>query len=146
MKFLRPSISLLMDYRRGIRTRKAVESKSFAMVAFGADQKVVRFDDIGASENMSNTDYAVAETHDILKSYYKVALKRFADNLYMQSVNYHLLNGPDTPLNLLSPEFISNLSVEKVAFICEEDVMMQRERTDLKEKLERLEKARKIIV
>jgi hypothetical protein len=40
---------------------------------------------------LSNEDQAVYNIHDILKAYYKVALKRFIDTLVLQVVERHYL-------------------------------------------------------
>ncbi|SPO05530.1 uncharacterized protein DNG_08217 [Cephalotrichum gorgonifer] len=50
-----------------------------------------------ATRNMSNAEYTEEEIHDILHAYYKVAMKRFLDNAYLQAVDLHLLTGPKTP-------------------------------------------------
>lgn len=72
---------------------------------------VVRLDDIVQNHSMSNTEHTVNEVHEILKSYYKVARKRFADNLCMQVADFSLVNGSDSPLKLFDLLFASRLSV-----------------------------------
>lgn len=39
------------------------------------------FENLSAARNISNDDSAVYDIHDIVKSYYKVAMKRFLDNV-----------------------------------------------------------------
>jgi hypothetical protein len=41
---------------------------------------------ITRAAHLSNEDQAVNDIHDILKAYYKVALKRFMDNVVLQIV------------------------------------------------------------
>jgi len=61
---------------------------------------------------MSNAQHTVFEVHDILKAYYKVARKRFVDNVCMQSSDYILVTGPKNPLKIFSPQFVGSLSDE----------------------------------
>lgn len=51
-----------------------------------------------AVTNKSNTAHAKETIHDNLEAYYKVAYKRFVDNIFSQAVNYKLLSGPESPL------------------------------------------------
>lgn len=69
--------------------------------------QVVRLKDMTNSHPMSNTERVVQDLHDILYSYYKVARKRFVDSVCMQAADHFLINGPDTPLALFSPKFVS---------------------------------------
>ena len=50
--------------------------------------KVVRVDDLNHHQNMSNAEHVVQDLQDILESYYKVARKRFVDNVCMQATGY----------------------------------------------------------
>lgn len=58
---------------------------------------------------LSNEDPAVNNIHDTLKAYYKVALKRFTDNVVQQVTERHLI-GLDGSAKKFSPESINNLS------------------------------------
>jgi len=53
---------------------------------------------------LSNMEHTVRDIHDILKSYYKVARKRFVDNVGIQGTDFHLIIGTDTPLLVFSPQ------------------------------------------
>lgn len=57
---------------------------------------------------LSNKEQAVNDIHDTLKAYYKVALKRFTDNIVQQVTERHLL-GLCGPAKTLTPEFIGEL-------------------------------------
>ena len=106
---------------------------------------VVSVDNIVQHHPMSNTAHTVQSIHDILKSYYKVARKRFVDNVCMQAADYYLINGPDTPLKLFSPLYVSNLSAEKVEEVAAEDVVLRRKRNALNQEIEKLEAGKKIL-
>jgi Dynamin GTPase effector domain len=94
---------------------------------------------------MSNTDHVIQDIHDILKSYYKVARKRFVDNICMHAANYHLITGPDTPLKLFSPEFIVSMTPEQIEDIAGEDATLKRKRVALKKEIQELEEGRRIL-
>jgi Dynamin GTPase effector domain len=94
---------------------------------------------------MSNTQHVVQEIHDILESYYKIARKRFIDNLCMQATDYNLVTGPDSPLKLFSPEFVAMLSEEQLIEIAGEDPTLQRKRAALTKKISDLEAAKKVL-
>jgi len=127
--------------------RAAIESKALPQSdAFGGvSSKVVRVDDIVHNHPMSNTEHIVIEMHDILKSYYKVARKRFVDNLCMQAADYHLVTGPDSPLRLFSPQFVSELSEEQLSEIAGEDAALKRRRAVLNKAIKNLEEGKKIL-
>lgn len=107
--------------------------------------KVVRLQDMTRSHPMSNTEYVVQDLHDILFSYYKVARKRFVDSVCMQATDYHLVNGPETPLTLFSPMFVSSLNPEQLESIAGEDQGTRRTRARLKRDIASLEEAKKIL-
>ncbi|KAF2137802.1 uncharacterized protein K452DRAFT_235356 [Aplosporella prunicola CBS 121167] len=120
------------------------EKKSFSHSCY-SNSMLVRLDDIKQTHTMSNKQHTVQELHDILKAYYKVARKRVVDALCMQAATYHLISGPDTPLKLFSPTFVSKLSEEQLDQIAKDDTLVKRRRTQLMKEIEDLEKGRKIL-
>lgn len=58
---------------------------------------------------MSNDDHTIQDLHDTLKSYYKVARKRFVDAVCLQAVDHFLVSGKTSPLWIFSPHFIGNV-------------------------------------
>lgn len=76
----------------------------------------------------SNTEHAVRDIHDILRSYYKVARKRFVDNVCIQGTDYHLITGPDIPLRVFSPQFVVELSAERLEAVAGEDTTSIQQR------------------
>ena len=95
---------------------------------------------------MSNVNHVVQEVHDILESYYEVALKRFTDNLCMQAADYHLVTGPHSPLRLFSPSFVAELSDDKLMEIAGEDAALRRKRAALMKKIAGLEAGKKVLL
>ncbi|KAF3402392.1 Interferon-induced GTP-binding protein Mx1 [Talaromyces pinophilus] len=90
--------------------------------------------------NEENDESAVYDIHDIVKSYYKVAMKRFLDNVIIQVIERHVL-GPNTPLRLFSSDFVDDSEDDQVKFIAAESSSTSMARSDLTTKLERLQKA-----
>ena len=90
--------------------------------------------------HLSNEDHTVYDIHDILKAYYKVAGKRFMDNIVIQVVERYILGGRG-PLKLFTPELVADLSDEDLEFIAGESYGTSATRTELKSKLERLRKS-----
>ena len=86
--------------------------------------------------HLSNEDQAVYDIHDTLKAYYKVALKRFSDNVVIQVVERILL-GPEGPIRILSSDMIGDLSDAELMDLAGENFVTSTSRNDLENKLER---------
>ncbi len=83
---------------------------------------IVDFDNIAAAViNQSNAAHSKEEIHDILEAYYKVTRKRFVDNVFQQAVNYKLLSGSESPLWLLSEQWVLELNAEELKVIAGEN-------------------------
>ena len=95
---------------------------------------------------MSNTSQTVQDLHDILEWYYEVSGKRFVDAVIMQAAYYHVLTGPETPLKLISPAYVHNLTESQLTDIAGEDINVRRKREQLQKEITELEKARKILL
>ncbi|KAJ5718248.1 Dynamin [Penicillium malachiteum] len=107
--------------------------------------EVVRLSDNGPKHHVSNQAHTVNDIHDILASYYKVARKRFVDSVCMQAADYYLVTGPQTPMNLLSPTWVNDLSSNKLAEIAGEDAATLRKRCQLRKQIEDLEAGKKAL-
>ena len=108
--------------------------------------EVVKVSSIVDNHPMSNVEHTVRDLHDILKSYYKVARKRFVDVVCMQAADHHLVTGPDTPIKVFSPAFVTDLSTEQLESIAGEDVFTRRRRVELNREISNLEAGRKVLV
>lgn len=98
---------------------------------------------ITRAAHLSNEDQAVNDIHDILKAYYKVAVKRFMDNLVLQVVERHYL-GDQGPVKAISPEYVGTLSDTELRDIAAESYATSSARVNIDQKLARLEKALKL--
>ncbi|KAL8832397.1 MAG: hypothetical protein Q9170_004898 [Blastenia crenularia] len=95
---------------------------------------------------MSNVEHTIQNLHDILRAYYKVARKRFVDNVCMQAAGYHLVRGPNTAVKVFSPAFVSDLTPEQLERIAGEDVSTKRKRAELTRQIENLKKAKHLLL
>lgn len=109
-------------------------------------EKVVRLDDIPDQHHMSNFDQTVQDLHDVLAAYYKVARKRFVDNVCMQATDHYLVTGPMSPMKLISPTWVNGLSNSQLEELVGEDSMTRRERQRLRKKIEDLEAGKKVLM
>ena len=63
----------------------------------------------------------------------------------MQAADYHLVTGPDTPIKVFSPAFVSELSPEQLEIIPGEDVVTKRKRAELQREIDSLEEGKKLL-
>ncbi|KAI9716189.1 MAG: hypothetical protein M1828_000415 [Chrysothrix sp. TS-e1954] len=133
-----------LEKARQERMRAALESKS--VKKDDTDVKWLRVDDLAKTHPMSNEEHVVQDIHDKLRAYYKVARKRFIDNVCVQGAEYHLIGGPTTPLKLFSPEFVMALTPEQLEVIAGEDASVRSQRAELKKELEDLKAGKKILI
>jgi hypothetical protein len=95
---------------------------------------------IAGAVHLSNECQAVNDIHDILKSFYKVAMKRFMDNIIVQVVERHYL-GPEGPVKALCPAYFGGLPDSQLSEIAAENYATFCSRMEIGNKLTRLEKA-----
>ncbi|KAI1874809.1 uncharacterized protein JN550_002238 [Neoarthrinium moseri] len=81
--------------------------------------------------NKANSEHACEHIHDVLQSYYKVAMKRFVDNVFQQAVDHFLLIGDESPLKIFTPELIMSLDDEQLEMIAGEDISVKAQRDKL---------------
>lgn len=122
--------------------RAGMEGKVFSECRYG---EVVRLDDLMHNHPMSNADHAIQDLHDILHSYYKVALKRFIDSLRMQAADYFLITGSETPLTLFSPALVAEMTPGQLEEVAGEDLTIKRRRLQLEKEQRDLEDGKKIL-
>ncbi|KAL2760859.1 hypothetical protein ACRALDRAFT_1073466 [Sodiomyces alcalophilus JCM 7366] len=128
----------------GVRIKKALHPK--ARKESGSGASVVSLSVIAdAITNKSNAEYAKENIHDTLKAYYKVAYKRFVDNVFMQVVNFRLLSSPSSPLRLFSETWVLDLSTEKLLAVAGESRRTREGRETLKKEIQDLEVAMQIL-
>ncbi|KAL1885821.1 hypothetical protein Plec18167_001317 [Paecilomyces lecythidis] len=129
-------------WNRQKRCISEIEEKSFDDCSHG---RVIRVDDLATQHHMSNEAHTVRDIHDILESYYKVARKRFVDNICMQAVDYSLVTGPNTPVQLFSSSLVTSFTKEQLDEIAGEETTLKHRRRQLAKQIEDLKQARIIV-
>ncbi|KHE83776.1 hypothetical protein GE21DRAFT_1210308 [Neurospora crassa] len=128
---------------RGQRMYDALVPKSFVLQS---GHKAVKLAEVKTvTTNKSNEQHAHEDIHDILKSYYKVALKRFVDNVWSHAVDHHLLSGPNSPLALFSEQWVLGLDEDSLNAIAGESRSTRDKRLELTKKIADLEEALRIL-
>ncbi|GKZ37936.1 hypothetical protein AbraIFM66950_009799 [Aspergillus brasiliensis] len=139
---------------RGTRVAKALEGNARGEITsvrngqniYSPTKVVVHLDAVKeTASDRGNMEHLIEEIHDMLWSYYKVARKRFVDNVHMQAMTYCLLTGPDSPLDVFSQEWVINLSVDKLEEIASESRETRVQRMNLEQKVEDLKSALEIL-
>lgn len=143
---MRKLLLTCQHYSRQKRLRASLEKHAtFQTNGHGVARSTIALDNIVQNHPMSNAQHTVFEVHDILKAYYKVARKRFVDNICMQAADYLLVTGPNNPLKILSPQFVSALSDEQLEEIAGEDIGLRRKRIALAKEVKDMEIGKKIL-
>ncbi|MCJ1266547.1 hypothetical protein MMC22_006432 [Lobaria immixta] len=132
-----------LEQCRQKRLESSMERKAINITNYG---RMVELNAIYQKAHMSNVDHAVRDLHDILKSYYKVARKRFVDVVCMQGADFHLVTGPDTPAKVFSPSFVTGLKPEQLEGIAGETLTTRKKRAELVREISSLEKGKKILI
>jgi hypothetical protein len=120
----------------------AMQEFTFSDCSHGS---VVKLTDAKPTHPMSNNEHIIQDIHDILHSHYKVARKRFADNVVNQAIDHFLLTGPQAPLKLFSPNFVGALFSDEPNHIAGEAPVVKRERSKLVKGITSLEAAKTIL-
>lgn len=102
-------------------------------------------DAIVHSVQMGNIQHTVEDIYAILKSYYKVARKRFVDVVCMQAADHFLVTGSESPLKLFTPSFVHHLSSDSLNLIAGEDVVSKRTRSGLVHEIQCLRAGKRLL-
>jgi hypothetical protein len=94
---------------------------------------------------VSNEDHTVEDLHDTLKSYYKVARKRFVDAVCKQAIEYHLICAKDGPLWVFSPGLVRSYTDEELEYVAGEDMLTVNRRKKLAAEIESLIEGKKAL-
>ncbi|RAQ69118.1 dynamin [Aspergillus flavus] len=94
--------------------------------------------------HLSNEDQAINDIHDILKAYYKLALKRFCDTVILQ-VTERCLLGQDAAIRFLSPNLAGGMNDRELADIAEENFATSTSRNNLLSRIQRYQSALDIV-
>jgi chorismate mutase len=104
------------------------------------DGSVIDLQRLMQSVHLSNEDQAVNDIHDTLKAYYKVAMKRFTDNVVVQ-ITERVLLGLEGPVKTLTPELINDLQDHELMELAGENFATSSNRNELMNKYDRFQRA-----
>lgn len=124
--------------RQLIKLKKQGESLK-SHKADGGDEASY-LNDLIREVHLSNDRSAVHDIHDTLEAYYKVAVKRFIDNVVIQVTERYYL-GETGPLKFFSPAYIGGLKDEELSRLAGESEMTTKARNGLVTLLSKLEEA-----
>ncbi|KAL8902671.1 MAG: hypothetical protein Q9207_004473 [Kuettlingeria erythrocarpa] len=131
-----------LEKSRTKRMRDSLKTQTIEISGYGA---MVQVDSMIQGSTGSNTEHTIQDLHDILRSYYKVARKRFVDVLCMQAADYHLVKGPDAPARVFTPAFVSGLTAEQLEQIAGEEMVSKKKREGLMREIGNLQNGKKIL-
>lgn len=107
------------------------------------DGMLFNMDRVLRGVHLSNEDQAIFDIHDILKAYYKVAMKRFTDNVVVQVSERYIL-GDGGPVKMFSPDMVGDFEDDKLTEISGENFVTASQRNDLVSKAARFKQALEI--
>ena len=127
------------------KARKEIQ-RGFSDRVVVSENLIVDLDSVRhATTSKTNVEHVKEDIHDILCSYYKVARKRFVDNVYHQAVDHCLLTGPMSPLAAFSQEWVIKLEAEQLETIAGESLVTKERRATLVKKIHDMEIAMRIL-
>jgi hypothetical protein len=132
---------------RGKRMREMLKPKAWrGAKSYDEDKMVINLDEVlNATEAKTNEQHLEEEIHDTLRSYYHLAVNRITDDIFRQAVGYRLLNGPKSPLNVFSQEWVIDLDAENLELIAGEKEAAKKRRQILTKKRKDLKTALDIL-
>ncbi|KFA70722.1 hypothetical protein S40288_07610 [Stachybotrys chartarum IBT 40288] len=130
----------------GARIKETLRPKARPFPSGYDNSLCIFLDDVAdAVTNKSNAEHDTETIHDTLEAYYKVAYKRFVDNVFTQAVDYKLLSGPESPLRLFSEQWVLGLDSKKLLRVAGESRRTRDHRERLKKEIGDLEVAMEIL-
>lgn len=133
-----------MIKRRRARVERTLKRMTAWHTKDDARQPLLRLDDILKSY-ASNEDHRTEELEDVLRSYHKVARKRFVDNVCKQVVDHMLICSKQGPLHTFSAGFVGMLHEEDLQKLAGEDEFIAEQRKKLLVEVEILEQGRGVL-
>jgi hypothetical protein len=102
-------------------------------------------EDLAKCNDMNKVGEEVLRIHDVTKSYYKVVRNRFVDSICAHAVDHFLLSAENGPLKVFSAGFVTRMTAEDLETVAGEDAVARNQRVSLKQQIELMEKAVKIL-
>ena len=94
---------------------------------------------------VTNDDHTIEDLHDTLKSYHKVARKRFVDAVCKQAIDHHLICAKHGTLWHFSPHLVGSFTEQELGYIAGEDSQSVSKRKKLVAEIESLNAGRVVL-
>ncbi|KAL8308574.1 hypothetical protein RB593_006750 [Gaeumannomyces tritici] len=114
---------------------KKAASRDYDVGLFDGKQPIYtltegQLETIAIQNNQSNSEHMQKYIHDVLKSYYKVSMKRFVDNICLHVIHHDMLFSPNGPLHIFTSKLIHTLDDDQLDQFAGEDhvVKVRREK------------------
>ncbi|KAK0616433.1 P-loop containing nucleoside triphosphate hydrolase protein [Immersiella caudata] len=143
-----PAFQISMENSRQARLTHAAKKHTVEVprgVKGVQEGNYINVDDLAKCTDANTTSEVVLRIHDVTKSYYEVARTRFVDNICAHAVDHFLLSAEDGPLKVFNSEFVTRMTDEDLDTVAGEDTVSRNQRVLLKQQMELLEKAVKIL-
>ncbi|KAF6838129.1 Iinterferon-induced GTP-binding protein Mx2 [Colletotrichum musicola] len=129
-----------------VKVKRSSDRYEDLVITMSFGEKYVRWSDL---RNPSNAATGIEETchtiHDVLQSYYDIARARFVDMVCPQVVDQFLLGGDKSPLGVLSPNRVFEMSGEQLEMVAGEDSVTKSTREMLVNNINMFEAVKKIL-
>ena len=134
-----------MDKARSLRLEESMKEIDLNSTDSNGLIESSKMKELLRTRQESDRDHTIKDIHDILFSYYKIALQRFVDNTCLQATDYNLISGPETPLKVFSPTFVGSLDSGQLELIAGEDSAVITHRKELSERIARLKDGKRVL-
>lgn len=144
---LNRQFSVVLSKARGHRMADLLAAKARNDTKqYGNVQRMISLTDVEefvqAKDNITDLQETI---HDILYSYYTLALDRFIDNVFQLAVDHYLLQGPSSPLKVFTQDWIIDLEPPELEQIAGESKATKKRRAKLTRKIEDFSRGLKIL-
>ena len=134
-----------MDKARSLRLEESMREIEMTSTDANGMIESSTMKELLQARHESDREHTIKDIHDILFSYYKIALQRFVDNACLQATDYNLVSGPETPLKVFSPTFVGSLDPSQLELIAGEDSVVVTQRKELSERIARLKDGKRVL-
>lgn len=143
------SYGATLNEMRYARLVKATNASAFTTTRMNGQDcisvKAIEVSAAALATSKSNLENVVEEHHDVLYAYYGVAMRRFVDTVMAQAMDDYLLTGENSPIKIITPVFVSEMTDKQLEDIAGEDIVTKRERQALMGKIAALEHGKEVL-
>ncbi|KAK0742706.1 dynamin family protein [Schizothecium vesticola] len=143
-----PAFYASLEEASGARMAKAAEKYTVEVpegVRGVQEGLYINKEDLTKCTDTNKVSEVVLRIHDVTKSYYKVVRTRFVDNICAHAVDHFLMSAENGPLKVFNAGFVTRMAAEDLETVAGEDAVARNQRASLKQQIELLEKAVRIL-